>query len=1246
MNFTEEQLSVITTRNKDMLVSAAAGSGKTAVLVERIIRRVLDETAPVNIDQLLVMTFTEAAAAEMKERIGAAIELRLNEQPMNAHLQKQSLLIHQAPITTIHGFCLNVIRNHFHEIDLDPGFRVADEGECKLLKADVMEQVLEEAYEQADADFLYMIECYGAKKSDSAVEDLITNLYNFAMSDPFPKQWLEGCKSAYAVEEIKEIEELPWITEVNEDISQTVRDVIEQAHTAISICQEADGPGAYEPTIMADLDLLNDLAACGTYREYGRILQTLEYTKLGRVKAGDGTDPDKKAMVKNIRDRYKKLLDKLGDQYFYEAPEQMLIDMQACERPVSALIDLTCSFMDAYSDAKRDKNIIDFNDMEHMALEILLETEDGKTIPSRTALEYRDYYAEILVDEYQDSNLVQEYLIRSISKETSGQHNVFMVGDVKQSIYRFRLARPELFMEKHHAYPVAENTTINTVTTGITGEQITNTQENKEMYSPTVMDDDTSANVRIDLHKNFRSRKNVLDTVNFVFSQIMRKEVGGIDYDQGAALNYGADYPEKDSFSLDSELLLVQMKPKQSEEFSEETQKAVIEEDVPDAKEAEAKAIAQRITKMMQEGQVWDKKEKVYRKVRYSDIVILLRTNRGYDEIYSRILQEAGIPTHITSKTGYFTATEVETLLEFLRVLDNPLQDIPLAAVMKSVFGNFTDEELAIIRATSKKHMLFDAVREYGDDATLAEKIASFLDTLQYYRHQIPYTSVYDLMNEIINRTGYLSYVSAMPRGAQRRANVNMLLTKADDYAKTSYKGLFHFIRYIEYLQKYDVDYGEVNLASENDNTVRIMSIHKSKGLEFPICILAAMNKKINFQDANQAVVTDIDYGIGVNSIDPINRLRVPTLLKKVMQKKNRIETLAEELRILYVAMTRAEEKLIMTATVEDAEKRMDTASIVAEHEGRSLPITIISSFTNYLDMILYALARNSEAEEVNVEILGIEDLVRQEMTEQIASEEIKERLLCNENVILPEEQEITERFSYRYPFDTEEQIRMKVSVSELKKQHMEEEQEEGDSLFPPEEIIPCIPLFISKKEEVSAVQRGTAYHKLLELLDYQVGMEQGEVTEETLMQHFADLCSRGYIIEELFAVIRPADMKTFRNSAIARRMGVAYMNHMLYREQPFVMGVDADQVYPESKSEETILVQGIIDAYFEEDGELVVVDYKTDRVKTGEELVKRYQTQLDYYAQALEQLTGKQVKEEIIYSFALGKEIKLVKKR
>ena len=1253
MNFTSEQQKVIDSRNQNLLVSAAAGSGKTAVLVERIIQRVMEQENPTDIDRMLVMTFTEAAAGEMKERIGNAIEARLREEPNDKHLQKQSLLIHNAPITTIHGFCLNVVKNHFHEIDIDPGFRVADEGECRLLKADVMEQVLEAAYEGAEENFVYMAECYGAKKSDSAIEDLVGKLYTYAMSHPYPGEWLTACKEAYETRGITRVEDYAWCEDIMRDITNTLADIREQAEHILQLCTEPQGPYMYERAVQADIEIMERLLRCHTYSQYREAFSKVVFETLGRSKSGDDVDPVKKDIAKGLRDDYKKMIDRLKEQYFYETEDNLLNDMKQSKRAVDALIDLTSEFMAAYDTAKREKNIIDFDDMEHMALRILLTKENGELHPTKTANEYRDYFSEILVDEYQDSNLVQEYLINSISKETNEAadlHNVFMVGDVKQSIYRFRLARPELFMDKYHKYPVA-------------GESVSGAE--------------TVPSIRIDLHQNFRSRKNVLNTVNDIFAQIMRSEVGGISYDDAAALYYGAEYPETTppsettSSSDTAEQLPVSDVPPSA--LSSQTEYIIIENnnennnandgannsrtDVIDKRELEAKAIADRIQRFVNEESIWDKKEKKYRKISYSDIVILLRTNKGFDETYKRILEEAGIPAHVASKTGYFSVSEVETLLEFLRILDNPLQDIPLAASMKSVFGGFNDEELALIRCTSKKYVLYDAVCEFAkreDVNALTNKVNRFLALIQYYRDKIPYTSVYYLMNELIQKTGYIYYVSASPNGEQRRANVNMLLEKANDYGKTSYKGLFHFVRYIEYLKKYDVDYGEASLANENDNAVRIMSIHKSKGLEFPICFLAATDKGMNQQDARTSVILDADYGLGVDCIDPVMRLKSPTLLKRVMQKKAKTETLAEELRLLYVALTRAEQKIVLTGVVDDFAKKLQHYCTISGNESALIPTTTILSISSFEDMLFYSLIRHPALKEkleeyglpmsnrlnlfqsdIQTSVIGIENLVATQLQKAIVNDTIKEQLLSigdSEQTKQTEQTEqndllhqIEKRFSFQYPYEEDQNRRMKMSVSELKKRHMQEELPESAELLQPKEIVPYIPNFILETQEVSAVQKGTAYHKLLELLDY------GEI--EALEQQIVGFCEAGFITDEAAKTIRMNEMIHFCQSSVAGRMAMAAKHGQLHREQPFV-------VYD---SDEEILIQGIVDAYFEEDGELVVVDYKTDRVHQPEELIDRYKVQLDYYAKALQQLTGMYVKEKIIYSFELGREVPVV---
>ncbi|NLG04772.1 MAG: helicase-exonuclease AddAB subunit AddA, partial [Clostridia bacterium] len=735
---------------------------------------------------------------------------------------------------------------------------------------------------------------------------------------------------------------------------------------------------------------------------------------------------------------------------------------------------------------------------------------------------------------------------------------------------------------------------------------------------------------RIDLHKNFRSRENVLHTVNDIFTRIMRKEVGGITYDESSALHYGLDHIETKGGLLDQTEYLILKRDSKTED------KVMLE----------AKMVATRIKKLLAE-MIWDTKTQQSRTVKYQDIVILLRATGGNDEIFRRVLEEAGIPVHIASKTGYFETPEVETVLNYLQILDNPLQDIPLTASLKGVFGKFTDEELARIRCADRKRTMYHALISYAQKDELKEKIDGFLSQFQSFRKRIPYTSVYYLMEQLLRETGYFYYVRALPNGEKRYANVRMLLEKAESYGKTSYKGLFHFIRYIGYLKKYDVNYGEANTISENDNAVRIMSIHKSKGLEFPICFLSMTGKNINFMDSRQAIGYDMEYGIGVDHVDWKRRIKTPTLLKKLIQAKEKKETIAEELRVLYVALTRAKEKLIITGVIDDIDQRLQTYVMLRHDEtSKNLPVSVITAFTSYADMILSAMIGHSNVRQVmlsrdlipleevgiyqtnlKLEIMELTDLVEIEMQDTLMQEALHSHLMWL--ISHPTDTErIKQLFSYTYPFDGTAHIKMKVSVSELKEEHMNDAVEESEMLFAPEEIVPYVPRFISKKEDISAVARGTVYHKLMEIMDYQLSVDEMLLIPE---------------YQELLKVVRVNDLQNFKQSRLAKRMEQAAANKQLYREQPFVLGLPANTVYPEASDQETILIQGIIDAYFIEQENVIVVDYKTDRVTSKAELILRYQTQLDHYATALCQLTGLKVSEKIIYSFALHKEIVLL---
>lgn len=1208
VTFTKEQQQVIELRNRNILVSAAAGSGKTAVLVERIITRLTKDENPLNVDELLIVTFTEAAASEMKERIHGAIEKALEREPDNLHLQRQATLIHQANITTIHKFCLSVIRDFFHTIDLDPGFRVGEEGELKLLKKDVAESVLEAAYEEGKEEFVDFVESFASGRDDRKLEELILQLYDFSRSYPNPKKWLDFCVEQYDVQSVDELEQSSFVVEIMEEIRQCLQDVQELLMFGIKICNEEDGPTVYEDTLQSDMMLVKRLLSATSFSAMHEQLQEVKWMKLTACR--DKMVSEKKIeQVKDIRDEVKGLVKNLSEQYFFDSVQEMQREMAQTQANMQTLADLVKAFADAFTEEKRRKNLIDFNDMEQYALQILTREEDGEHVPSAVAENYQQKFAEVMIDEYQDSNLVQEAILTSVSGVSKGIYNIFMVGDVKQSIYRFRLSRPELFMEKFHTYSLEE------------GEK-----------------------QRIDLHKNFRSRREVLDSTNFVFEQIMIPEFGGIAYDDKAALYVGADYAQQNG--NETEVLILDAENYNTEERME----------------LEAEAVALRIKELMETHAVFDKKTETYRKPRYSDIVVLTRSLKGWTDVFGTVLNQAGIPTYTSSKEGYFQTHEIQVILAYLQILDNPIQDVPLAAVLTSMLGDFTGEELAQIRSFGEEQSLYEAVCAYaqsGENADIQEKIKAFLVTYEDFRRRVPYTAIHTLLWQILEETGYGDYMAAFPGGEQRVANLEMLVEKAVVFGETSYKGLFHFVRYMEQLQKYDVDYGEANLMDENHDVVSLMSIHKSKGLEFPIVFVVGMGKQFNMQDTRQSIVVHPELGVGIDAIDASIRVKTPTLLKKAIQQKIQRESKAEELRVLYVAMTRAKEKLILSGATADLKKDLARLASVAVRSQKELAYYSLIKANKYMDWILPALVRNQCFAEllsqydmhvpyqnpmyqrevpIQVKRITVEDLMALDLSEEFMEEITKEELLqwdTSQNYDEHMKAQIEAQFSYCYPYSENAAIKQKLSVSELKKRAYLEE--EGEVIFKEEEVIPLLPKFLQEEEQLTGASKGTAYHKLLEVLDFTKTYDA-----EGLRLEIAEKEQSGVLTKEMTGCIRQEEILTFLHSDVASRMRKASLCGKCFAEQPFVLGVEAGKIYPDMSSDEWLLVQGIIDVYFEEDDGLVVLDYKTDKVSCSEELIRRYQAQLVYYAEALERLTGKKVKEKVIYSFALQKQIEV----
>lgn len=1214
VNYTKEQQQVIDLRKRNILVSAAAGSGKTAVLVERIITRLTKDNPPIDVDQLLVVTFTEAAASEMKGRIRNAIEKALEENPQDVHLQRQATLVHCAQVTTIHSFCLSVIRDYFHCIDLDPGFRIAEEGELKLLKHDVLDELLESYYENGEQEFLDFIECFATGRDDKIIEELILQLYEFSRSFPNPSAWFEMCIRQYDVETMDELEELSVVKGILQRCKKHVEELKEMLGLALKACEEDDGPYMYRDAIVDDLRILMLLQKAETYARMHTILDNLKWTSLGR-NTDKAVSKGLAEYVKSIRDDVKKTIEDMKEQYFFECPKEQCQDMRAAQGNLKILVRLVKDFETAFSEKKRSKNMIDFGDMEHFALQILATEENGVWVPSEAAKEYQERFAEVMIDEYQDSNLIQEAILTSVSTVSKGKYNVFMVGDVKQSIYRFRLSRPELFMEKFDTYSL-----------------------------------DESEKQRIDLHKNFRSRREVLESANFIFRQIMTKALGGIEYDEKAALYTGADY--KESAGNDTEILLIDTDVEESEDLKvEETNR-----------ELEARAVARRIKELVGTHLIYDKRKDEYRPADYGDIVILTRSLKGWTDVFTRILNREGIPAYSGSKEGYFKTKEIQTLLDYLKILDNPRQDIPFVAVLTSKFGNVTSEELALIKSSTTEKTFYERVCSYaecGEVLSLREKLKAFLAEWESFRRKVPYTAIHTLLWDIVEKTGYENYIAALPAGEQRAANLEMLIEKAVNFENTSYKGLFHFVRYIEQLHKYDVDYGEANVLDEQADVVRIMSIHKSKGLEFPIVFVVGMSKQFNTKDAKGSVIIHPELGIGIDSVDMKRRTKAPTLVKKALQKEVSLENLGEELRVLYVALTRAKEKLILTGTVS---KMADKLKKLQRLKGRStweLPYDSLTKAKTYFDWILPAVYRSQSFAEIlnfyGLEVpftntlykeevpiickrIDLEELVTEEIAEELRGELTKELLLDwdTEQVYDSKVHEQLEvQFNYRYSYEREQGIKQKMTVSELKKRiYMEEE---GESIFEEPEVIPLLPKFLQAKEDLSGASRGSAYHRVLELLDFSKDYDESSLPEAIIRMQREKLLSK-----EMAECVRITDILRFLNSSIGTRVRKAAQQKKLWMEQPFVLGVGADEVYHDETMKELVLIQGIIDVFFEEEDGLVVLDYKTDRIFSAKELRDRYHAQLEYYAQALERVTGKRVKEKKIYSFTMHKEIEV----
>lgn len=1191
--YTPRQEQVIDLRSCNLLVSAAAGSGKTAVLTQRIINRICDADSKVSIDKILIVTFTKAAASEMRERIGVALHEVLRENPSDAHISKQITLLNSAQITTIDSFCLYLLRNHFHDIHLDPAFKITDENEMKLLKEDVLEELFAEKIAKADDAFITFMEQFTNGWNIQPAKDRVLQIYDFAESHPFPGDWLDGFRRTIAERTPESFYTEEWMQFLIAYECEIYSECIELTKEAIDICDSTDGPHQYREALTDDLRFYRALEDADCFRARNVLLAEHSFVRLS-TKRNPEQSEEKREVVKSLRESAKDLLNGWQKSMYYLDSDILQQDYLACGQTLLYLLDLVKEFAERFVLKKEEKNMIDFSDMEHKALEILLRKEDGKYVPSDVAKAYRDFFEEVMVDEYQDSNAVQELLLESISRQNADYGNRFMVGDVKQSIYRFRLAKPEIFMKKYDSY-------------------------SKE----------TGVNRRIDLAENFRSRREVVDSVNAVFERLMMKQVGGITYDEDARLNYAAVYPETEMQSNRSELLFFDRK-----KFRESMKAGALSK--CSNTEVEARMIANRIHELYGKFMVTDKETKQLRPARYSDMVILLRVATGVDEVLKKIFTEENIPTYITSRSGYFRTPEIHLLLDYLSVIDNPRQDIPLLSVLHSHIGGFSEEEIADIRiARNTEELLYDSVVGYVEDnlpetsapiseepQELAFRLRTFLEQMETVRTKAIYTDVYHLLEYILEMLAYENYVSLLPGGEQRRANVRLLLQKAKGFESAGYSGLFRFVRYIENMKENAMDFGEANILSDEADVVRIMTIHKSKGLEFPICFVSGLSKQFRKTDFADEILCDEELGVACNYFDRNSRCVRTTLYKNAIGIKKKLDARGEDIRILYVALTRAREKLILSGYVNDSEKEKPTLMV------RQSALLKASSFMSLCAPLAFALP----------EVFDVREILPEEIVAEHEAGNMQKQILKEFLKSLPPQKTFV---SYSYPHSSLDGLYTKTTVSELKKAAYMETAENVAELYPLQEDASYIPAFVGKKEEGGGAKRGSAYHRVMELLNFAALSETNRPDAEYTKQ-LEEMLSSGKLTAEEAGLVDREKLLAFLTDPLASRMGNAQQKGCLYREQPFVLGVPASVLNSDFPAEETVLVQGVIDVYFEEDGDLVLLDYKTDRVQSLQELSERYATQLEYYAQALEKTEHKKVKAKILYSFALRESIVL----
>lgn len=1236
MKYTKEQEQAIFLKGKDIMVSAGAGAGKTRVLVSRMAELIMNEEEPIEADHFLVMTFTNAAAAEMKERISLDLEERLEQNPENSYLKKQIRKIRQADISTVHSFCNHLIRTHYNELSIDPSFRIGEEGELFLLRQQAIEQLLEEAYASGRESFEKFAESYAPGKSDKVLEEMIGDLYRFSRSFPNSSFWFEKTKQeARRLSEAKEWNDSPAVilifSKAKKEVLQ-IQNELEQLYSSVS---DEEVPEKYNNLLINIKEYTDALVQTESYDEYYTVLSRGSIAAFPRAtkKEKEWADYER---VKEFHQSVKELIQKQKETVFTASAKDLQREAAGIYPLLEEYIRLSCRFEEIYLARKKEKNVYDFDDLEHFALELLVEfyDEEGQAHPSETAKTLAKKYKMIFVDEYQDTNLVQETILEMLSDKE--KNTLFTVGDVKQSIYRFRQARPDLFLRRSEKY--------------------------------TSFDEGVS----IELRDNFRSAPGVLHFTNYIFSHLMEREFGGVDYNEKTALRAGEGGPMLEDKEVSEVLFFVKDTVPELEELPEDVL-------------TETAIIAKRIQELIEEG------------YHYGDIVILLRSGAGRMEPMAEFLEKEGIPVSCENKTGYFHTREITIMLNYLSVIDNVYQDIPMASVMLSSIGGFTEEELTKLRITVKEPMrqqytLYDLMRLYmqeGTEKQLQKKIRYFLENLLYFRQQKKEQPLGTLLWDIYQRTGFYYDVQLMTDGAKRKENLLMLLKKAEDYEKTVFKGLFYFNRYMEQLKSYEIEMGEAGSGTEEKDVVRIMTIHKSKGLEFPVVFVSGLSKKFNRMDLNKQVLCHPELGIGMECVDTVLRFHHPSLMKKAIQEKVWKDTLEEEMRILYVAMTRAKRKLILTGLIKAEEFDAGMRADIQNQKWRA------SSSMDWLLPILAPNFRTSQENQISdsatqqksqssdsatqQESQTFNSVVQQEISactwlktkfvnwgeinpffeqEREKKEEFSYQDFVDE-MVLPSDDSVVRRvFSYQYPNRDATKWKRKYSVSELKTLAQKALPEEEDVYISESELENIaivseklseslseretfeeeikMPEFLKEeKTEIAPTARGTIIHKIMELLPF------AQIKTKKQLYDWITVLKEQYPeSEKISSKWLYRAIEAFLFSEIGEKLCQMDQLGTLRKELPFTVGLPISLMNSDTQAKDTVVVQGIIDICGEMEGKLWLIDYKTDRIKEGEErlLLDRYGNQMVYYKAALEQILGKRVSEIYLYSFSLKK--------